>query len=117
MITIRRRYSDLVAGFTWSVPEEFNFGALIDAWGTDRSRLALYWGVVPKVMEPLKNADLMTEMVSDRLLEDGVAAPGDKVVLVHGSPLGVPGQTNSIRLHEIAHPAERGQGQRYRVPI
>jgi pyruvate kinase len=36
---------------------------------------------------------------------------------VHGSPLGVPGQTNSIRLHEIAHPAERGPGQRYRVPI
>ena len=43
MITPQRRYQDLVAGFAWSVPEEFNFGALIDAWATDRSRVALYW--------------------------------------------------------------------------
>ena len=43
MITVRRRYDDLVRDFRWSVPEEFNFGALIDAWATDRSRVALYW--------------------------------------------------------------------------
>jgi pyruvate kinase len=82
-----------------------------------RRRLALYWGVEPKVMEPVKNADLMTELVSDRLLADGLAAPDDRVVLVYGSPLGVPGQTNSIRLHEIAAPSDRAAGQKYRVPI
>ncbi len=82
-----------------------------------RRRMALYWGVVPKVMEPIKNADLMAELVSDRLLEDRAVKPGDRVVLVHGSPLGLPGQTNSIRLHEITHPSERGPAQRYRVPI
>ncbi len=82
-----------------------------------RRRLALYWGVVPKVMEPVKNPDLMAELVAERLVEDGVAKIGDRVVLVYGSPLGVPGHTNSIRLHEIAHPGERGPGQRYRVPI
>ena len=43
MITVRRRYEDRVRDFTWQVPEEFNFGALVDAWGTDRSRVALYW--------------------------------------------------------------------------
>ena len=43
MITPGRRYDDLVARFRWSVPHEFNFGALIDAWATDRSRIALYW--------------------------------------------------------------------------
>ena len=43
MITPRRRYQDLVGQFRWAVPEEFNFGALIDAWATDRSRVALYW--------------------------------------------------------------------------
>jgi pyruvate kinase len=82
-----------------------------------RRRLALYWGVVPKVMEPVKNADLMAELVSERLVQDGVANVGDRVVLVFGSPLGIPGQTNSIRLHEIVHAAERDPGQRYRVPI
>jgi medium-chain acyl-CoA synthetase len=43
MIVPGRRYEDLVAGFSWQVPEEFNFGALVDAWATDRSRVALYW--------------------------------------------------------------------------
>ncbi len=43
MIAPRRRYQDLVDGFRWEVPEEFNFGALVDAWATDRSRVALYW--------------------------------------------------------------------------
>jgi acetyl-CoA synthetase/medium-chain acyl-CoA synthetase len=43
MITPARRYEDLVANFRADVPEEFNFGALIDAWATDRSRVALYW--------------------------------------------------------------------------
>ena len=82
-----------------------------------RRRLALHWGVVPKIMEPVKSTDLMAELVSDRLLEEQLAKPGDRVVLVHGSPLGVPGQTNAIRLHEIQHPSERGPGARYRVPI
>ena len=43
MIAPERRWEDLVATFEWRVPEEFNFGALIDAWATDRSRLALHW--------------------------------------------------------------------------
>ncbi|HEX9049652.1 MAG TPA: pyruvate kinase [Anaeromyxobacter sp.] len=110
--TLRGETARLLAEFRPHVP--------IVAFSPDqaiRRRLALYWGVVPKVMEPVKNADLMAEMVSDRLLEEGVAAAGDRVVLVHGSPLGVPGQTNSIRIHEITHPAERGPAQRYRVPI
>ncbi len=110
--TLRGDTARLLAHFRPRVP--------IIAFSPDQSirrRLALYWGVVPKVMEPIKNADLMAELVSDRLLEDRVVRPGDRVVLVHGSPLGLPGQTNSIRLHEITHPSDRGPGQRYRVPI
>ncbi len=111
--TLRGETARLLAKFRPAVP--------IVAFSPDqaiRRRLALYWGVLPKVMEPVKNADLMTELVSERLVEDGIAAPGDRVVLVHGSPLGVPGQTNSIRLHEIAaRPGGRGAAQRYRVPV
>jgi len=43
MIVPGRRWEDLTAGFEWQVPAEFNFGALVDAWATDRSRVALYW--------------------------------------------------------------------------
>jgi pyruvate kinase len=82
-----------------------------------RRRLSILWGVEPKVLEPVKNADLMAEVVSERLVAEGLARPGDVIVLVHGSPLGVPGHTNSIRLHEVTHPAEPGPGGRYRVPI
>ncbi len=66
-----------------------------------RRRLSLYWGVVPKVMEPVMNPDVMSDMVSERLLHEGHARPGDRVVLVYGSPLGIPGATNSLRLHQI----------------
>jgi pyruvate kinase len=71
-----------------------------------RRRIGLYWGVIPKVMEPVRNSDLMCEMVSDRLLAEGLAHAGDRVVLVYGSPMGIPGQTNSIRLHQIPHKVE-----------
>ena len=43
MIAPRRRYDDLVRDFRWEVPSEFNFGQMVDAWATDRSRVALYW--------------------------------------------------------------------------
>ncbi len=72
-----------------------------------RRRMALLWGVVPRVMEPIRNADLMCDMVSDRLLADGIAAPGDRVVLVYGSPMGIAGATNSIRIHQIPHRVAR----------
>jgi pyruvate kinase len=82
-----------------------------------RRRCALYWGVIPALMEPVKNADAMAEAVSARLVDDGLASPGDRLVLVYGSPMGVAGKTNSIRLHQIPRPGEPGSGSRYRVPI
>jgi pyruvate kinase len=68
-------------------------------------------------MEPVRNTDAMVEMVSERLQSDGMAKPGDRVVLVFGSPVGVPGQTNSIRFHQIPRPGDAVSGPRYRVPI
>ncbi len=80
-----------------------------------RRRMALYWGVHPRILEPVRDPDAMARMVSERLLADGLAGPGDRVIIVYGSPLGEPGATNSIRLHQI--PLEPPPGKRYRVPI
>jgi len=80
-----------------------------------RRRMALYWGVTPRIMEPIRDPDAMAQLVGDRLLQDELAMPGDRVVLVYGSPLGEPGHTNSLRLHQI--PTEPPKGKRYRVPI
>jgi pyruvate kinase len=110
--TLRGETARLLARYRPAVP--------IVAFSPDqaiRRRLALCWGVEPKVMEPLQNADLMAELVAQRLVEERIARVGDRVVLVHGSPLGIPGRTNSIRLHEIVHAADRDPGQRYRVPV
>jgi pyruvate kinase len=110
--TLRGETARLLAHFRPRVP--------IIAYSPDqaaRRRLALYWGVVPRVLEPVKSSDVMTEIVTEKLLEDGVVRPGDRIVLVHGLPAGVPGQTNSIRVHQIPHPSELRPGSRYRVPI
>jgi pyruvate kinase len=53
---------------------------------------------------------------AERFLEEGLARPGDRVVLVHGSPLGAR-PDRSIRLHEIPHPSDRGPSKRYQVPV
>jgi pyruvate kinase len=66
-----------------------------------RRRCALYWGVVPKIMEPLADPDRMAERVAARLVADGVVKPNDRIVIVYGSPLGMVGKTNSIRVHRV----------------
>jgi hypothetical protein len=41
-----------------------------------------------------------------------MARPGERVVLVHGTMVGVAGHTNSIRLHRIPFPGEqRAEGE------
>lgn len=66
-----------------------------------RRRTALYWGVEPKLMDPVQDHELMCEKVSEKLVLDRLAKPGDWFVLVYGAPLCVTGATNSIRLHQI----------------
>jgi len=67
-------------------------------------RLALHWGVVSRVMEPVQDTDRMALLVSRRLLSEAPVVPGDRVVLVFGTPFGIAGTTNSILLHEIEAP-------------
>ncbi len=80
-----------------------------------RRRMSLYWGVTPRIMDPIRDADTMSQLVSERLVQEELASPGDTVVLVFGSPLGEPGHTNSMRMHQI--PTGPARGKRYRVPI
>jgi len=108
-----------LSGSTARLVSRFRPGVPIVGFSPDeqiRRRLSLYWGVIPRVMEPIRNTDMVADLVSERLLEEKLAAPGDRIVLVHGSPIGVAGQTNSIRLHEIPHPSELS-ARRYRVPV
>jgi len=66
-----------------------------------RRRLALLWGVVPRVLEPIQETEAMVRRVEEELLARGLAQKGDRVVIVYGAPVGQPGKINSLRLHTI----------------
>jgi pyruvate kinase len=66
-----------------------------------RRRLALLWGVVPRVLEPMQETEAMVRRVEEELLARGLATKGDRIVIVFGAPVGQPGKINSLRLHTI----------------
>ncbi|HXG18585.1 MAG TPA: pyruvate kinase [Methylomirabilota bacterium] len=65
-------------------------------------QLALFWGVIPRTMEPVTCSEALVRRGEEELLAGGFVRAGDRVVLVFGAPIAaVVGQTNSIRLHQI----------------
>jgi pyruvate kinase len=67
-----------------------------------RRRLALLWGVVPRVLEPIQDTEAMVRRVEEELLSRGLTQKGDKIVIVFGAPIGQPGKINSLRLHTVS---------------
>jgi pyruvate kinase len=68
---------------------------------TTRRRLALYWGVVPLSIDPLRDADAMVERANAFVLANGLGSPGDKIVAVFGAPVGVSGTTNAVQVRVL----------------
>jgi len=66
-----------------------------------RRRLQLFWGVMPRTIAHVKNIDSLTELAERRLLEEGVVQKGDVVGIVAGTPLGIKGSTNFMKLHTV----------------
>ena len=66
-----------------------------------RSQLALSWGVETFLTPFVRHTDEMVRQVDRALLDAGRVALGDLVVIVAGSPPGIPGSTNAVRVHRI----------------
>ncbi|HEX6444994.1 MAG TPA: pyruvate kinase [Streptosporangiales bacterium] len=66
-----------------------------------RSQLSLSWGVETFLTPMVKHTDDMVRQVDAALLDLGRCAKGDLVVIVAGSPPGLPGSTNALRVHRI----------------
>jgi len=65
------------------------------------NRLALSWGV-ESMMTPVVGAtDEMVKIVDSVLIDSGRAHVGDNVMIVAGSPPGIPGSTNAMRVHRV----------------
>ncbi|HEX6247736.1 MAG TPA: pyruvate kinase [Nocardioidaceae bacterium] len=66
-----------------------------------RSQLALSWGIETFKTEPVEHTDEMVRQVDEALLDLGRVQVGDLVVLIAGSPPGIPGSTNALRVHRM----------------
>lgn len=66
-----------------------------------RSQLALSWGIETFQVPYVKHTDDMVLQVDKALLEIGRCNEGQQVVIVAGSPPGIPGSTNALRIHNM----------------
>ncbi len=66
-----------------------------------RRRLSLTWGIQAFMVEEVTHTDEMYRQVDDFLLGTGRAAVGEKVVVISGSPPGIVGSTNDLRVHRV----------------
>ncbi len=72
-----------------------------------RSQLALSWGVETFLVSDARHTDEMAMQVDQVLLAAGRVVEGDLVVIVAGSPPGIPGSTNALRVHRIGDARNR----------
>jgi pyruvate kinase len=76
------------------------------AFATDeatRRRMALVWGIQSSLVQPVTYTDEYFRQVDDVLLGEGLATYGEKVVVISGSPPGLPGTTNDMRVYTVGH--------------
>jgi pyruvate kinase len=66
-----------------------------------RRRMSLIWGIESFVVDRVTHTDAMYRQVDEVLLGHGLAEVGDKVVVISGSPPGISGSTNDLRVHVI----------------
>jgi pyruvate kinase len=81
-----------------------------------RRRMAVTWGIQSTLVEHVAHTDLMYLQVDNYFLSNGLAAEGDRVVVISGSPPGIIGSTNDIRIHKIGD-AVNGRAPIYQAGV
>jgi pyruvate kinase len=66
-----------------------------------RSQLSLSWGIETFKTPPVQHTDEMVRQVDEQLLAVNRVKEGDLVVIIAGSPPGIPGSTNALRIHRM----------------
>jgi pyruvate kinase len=61
-------------------------------------RLCLVWGLEPRVCADPASLDEMTDEAVDMATALGIAKPGERVLILAGTPFGAPGAANLLRL-------------------
>ena len=66
-----------------------------------RQIMTLSWGVHTHMTPEFYNQEDMVEAVDRFLTQREMIEIGERIVIVSGSPMGVPGKTNTLRVHRI----------------
>ncbi len=64
-------------------------------------RMCVLFGVQPVLLDQPADTQAFLYKIDERLLASGACEPGDPIVVVSGTPLGVPGVTNTLRIHYV----------------
>ena len=65
------------------------------------NQMALTWGVEPLLTPLVTTTDEMVKQVDTILIESKRVAIGELIMIVAGSPPGIPGSTNAMRVHKV----------------
>ena len=68
---------------------------------TTRQAMTLTWGVEAHITPDFTVQEQMVETVDAFLRERGMIEVGERIVILSGSPMGVPGKTNNLRVHKV----------------
>ena len=63
------------------------------------------WGIETFIVPMARHTDQMALEVDKELLDSGRCEEGDRVIIVAGSPPGIPGNTNMVRVHHLGDTA------------
>jgi pyruvate kinase len=67
-------------------------------------KLLLRWGVIPISAPQFKTVQAMFKLGSDVSIQTGIAKNKDYVVVAAGMPIGIPGNTNLLRVIQVPEP-------------
>ena len=74
---------------------------------TARQRMNILWGINSIQTDIYESFDQALDGISTLMLENGMGRPGDQVIVVAGTPFGVVGTTNTIRVLNLKKPAKK----------
>ncbi|MDD2457688.1 MAG: pyruvate kinase [Eubacteriales bacterium] len=73
-------------------------------------QLSLSWGVYPFLVNEVYATDAMFELGMNKALESGFVSNGDVVVITGGTPIGMSGTTNTLKVQTIGRLLVEGKG-------
>lgn len=73
-------------------------------------RLALVWGILPKIAERVKGTDEMLSLAVREAKSSQLVSNGDIIIITAGVPIGQTGATNLMKIHTVGDVLVKGYG-------